>query len=101
MFLELHDAKPPTLVAWIPNLDYHYMAEQWVIDTHAETSGIVRWVLFTDEGLALREWHRKGTDFQEVPVTPGTVADPRSLAQVEAHRVMDQAAAEAAKKAVS
>ena len=79
MFLEMHDAEPPTLCATARNIDYLYQAEQHVIDTCKEHPELVFWVLFADQGTPVRAWRRNDRDFEVCPVPPGTVADPRSM----------------------
>lgn len=80
MILEMHDDEPPTLCGVARNIDYEYQAEQHVIDACAARPTLVLWLLFADDGGALRAWRRVGSGVEECPVPAGTKADPRSMA---------------------
>lgn len=54
MYLELHDNEEGnTLCARIRGIEYDYVAEQWVTDTHddANATNVVKWILYDDAGI--------------------------------------------------
>ncbi|MFA6437252.1 MAG: hypothetical protein WC242_03745 [Candidatus Paceibacterota bacterium] len=64
MYLELHDnEKGNTLCARVKDIEYDYVAEQWVIDTHNDASAtkVVKWILYDDIGIRC-VWERPEGD---------------------------------------
>lgn len=60
MLLEIHDTEEGnTLNGKVNNLDYDYMAEQWVQDLAAEQPECVRFILFDHLGERAR-WEKPG-----------------------------------------
>jgi len=81
--LEIHDNTTDeggTLIGVARNLDYMYQAEQWVIDSKDERR-VARFVLFSGPMTPIREWRMVNGEPSDVPITPGTVADPRTFAR--------------------
>lgn len=77
MILEVHDGELPTLSEIHRSIDYEYQAEEHVLQA---PKWATRFVLFLEDGSPLREWHVNADGkFDKVEVTPGTVADPRSM----------------------
>jgi len=87
MFLEIHDNEVGnSLMGVAYSLDYEYQAEMHVIEQAKDTPQAVRWILFTEEGSALRIWERNGLKPKEIFLSEMPKANPRALKRAEEKR---------------